>query len=454
MKSMCSAGIVTPALLAGLLMAMGAEPSAAVSKKEASVCQAHITVEPEGATLLVDGVVRDAPPILLADLASGDHLVVLRKPGFREGRFTLALAAGQKLAQHYKLERLTGLLLLLTEPPDVEVYVGGAFRGKTPFLLSDLSVGAHRLKLVKAGFKTKEIDVNLTDRTPRKEEINLVSDTGKLIVISEPPGAQVKLNGVSKGISPCECDRVPEGNVTLELTLEGYDAYLDNVKAAAGQAQKINVALKAIPSELEIVSIPPKARIYVNNEFRGEAPVTIRDLKPGSHRARAELMAHDTMARDVEVKPAAKITEEFRLEQNVGAIHVTTEPAGVNILLNGKEMGVTPVRGSETNRISDALKIEKVPAGKHELSVSMKQYAAKPVTVIVEKDKAISRHFKLERHFVPDYEVHTTAGVVRGVLVCADKDNVKLEVAPGVFKVISANKVKNQRPLAGHSRPE
>ncbi len=429
------------------LLAIGVLGAHGAIRRETPSCQVSITAEPDGATLIVDDVPRGSTPAVLTDLELGEHLIILRKPGFREGRFTLSLAPGQNLVQQYRLDPLTGLLLLRSDPPEAEVYVGGAFRGKTPLLLTDLPLGTHRIRFNKSGFRSKEIDVSLTDRTPRKEEITLSADTGKLLVVSHPAGAQVKLNGIFKGVTPCACDGVQEGNVTVEVTLDGYQPWKDTVRVAAGQEQKMEISLPVIPSELQVVSLPPKARIYLNNQFRGETPLTLRDLPPGTYRVRAELPGHDIQARDVLIQPASQVVEEFRLQPNVGSIYVTTEPPGAKVFLDGKEVGTTASKPDGTNRVSEALLIANVPIGRHELSVSLKQYAARPVTVTVEKDKAVSQHVKLERHFVPDYEVNTTRGIIRGVLVWVHDGNVKLEVAPGVFRVIPAAKIKTQRPL-------
>jgi hypothetical protein len=222
---------------------------------------------------------------------------------------------------------------------------------------------------------------------------------------------------------------------------------MDNLKIIPGETQKVDAVLKPIPAELEVVSIPPKARIYVNNEFKGEAPVTIRTLAPGSYRVRAELQGHDIIFRDIEIKAATKITEEFRLAENVGAIYISTEPPGVKILVDGKETGITVAKGGETNLVSDICKIEKVSVGRHEVKLTKKSFDEKTISLVVEKDKIVSQHVRLEYRFVPDYEVITTTGVVRGRLIWIHEGSVKMEVAPGVFRAIPVNNIKNKRPL-------
>ena len=126
-------------------------------------------------------------------------------------------------------------------------------------------------------------------------------------------------------MTPLTVDRIPEGEATLEMTLEGCEPYKQTVKLAAGEAQELRAVLKPIPAELKVVSIPPGARIYIDTQFRGEAPVTAKDLAPGSYRVRAELVAHEPVARTVELTRAQKLVEEFRLESNSGLFQLISK---------------------------------------------------------------------------------------------------------------------------------
>ena len=72
-------------------------------------------------------------------------------------------------------------------------------------------------------------------------------------------------------------------------------------------------ALDREPPELTFVSSPPRARIYVDGELIGEAPVT-RNVTPGRHRARAELTGSIPLELFVDAVAGSRETVEFELD--------------------------------------------------------------------------------------------------------------------------------------------
>ena len=68
-----------------------------------------------------------------------------------------------------------------------------------------------------------------------------------------------------------------------------------------------------IPAEDNFIfSLPDKARVYLDNDYRGETPLELDGLKAGQHRLRVEKAGFDPMARNVTLARGAKATEEFR----------------------------------------------------------------------------------------------------------------------------------------------
>ncbi len=416
-------------------------------------CQVRVTTEPEGALISCDGVMRDTAPLVITDLAPGEHLIVASKQGYNDARHAITLTkAGQRMAVELKLEPILGLILIVSEPSGATVELDGANRGETPLLLTDLPLGSYRVKLTCSGYREQEIDLKVESRIPHKETVIMASNSATLELSSEPTGAKVVLNGVDRGTTPCVLDQIPEGESTLELALEGCEPYTQDLKLHAGERQTLKAVLKPIPAKLTLVSIPTGARIYVNNQFQGESPLTLSDLEPGSYRLRAELPAHETVARTVFVERAGNTTEEFRLTPNCGALEVVTAPAGVKVFVDGKEAGTTTAKLGETDRVSDALHIELVPIGTRRVMLTKKGFFTKEVPVVVERDKTATVHQSLKRRFIPNCEVRTATDVIRGVLIEVDpQGNVKLEVRPGIMRTIEAKDVISRRVLRGNA---
>lgn len=417
-------------------------------EEDNQLCQIRITTDPVGATVSLDGETGSPSPLLLANIKPGEHLITSQKEGFKTHRQTVTLIEGQRIALDINLEPLTGLLLVHTEPQGAEVSINGADRGQTPLLITDLTMDKHRIQLSLPGYITKTIEVNILNRSPLKIAETLTPNSATLILDSDPSGADIILNGVSKGKTPATITRIPGGDSTLELTYEGCKPYKKTIKLSAGQEETLSAVLSPIPAKLAIVTIPDKARIYINNQFKGESPIILDNVAPGTYRIRADLKGCEPVARDIELKMAENRTEELRLVGNCGQVQITTEPAGITVFVGGKPRGVTSFKEDETDRVSQPLTIDMIPEGEQEVILTHKQYFPSKFMANIERDKTITIHKVMKRRFIPDYEVRTSSDIYKGVLIQIDPEgSVKLEIRPGIVKTIPGNEIKVKKPL-------
>jgi len=432
-------------LAAGLLLAISC---ARETEPPPPVGRLQITSDPPKATVLIDRQVRGETPLTLPKVPVGQHLITVRKQGFVDAWQTTELLGQDTREIECKLEPLTGLLLLQSSPSNADVTVNGVALGSTPLLVSTLPIGTHRIKIASPGYQPKEVEVLLEDRSPVRKQVDLVSDSASLTVETDAEGASIRINGIDHGGSPCTVDRIPEGEATVELHADGYSPLVQKIKLAAGETQKIKLPMTPIPAALKIISIPDKARVYVNNEPRGQTPLELADLAPGKYRVRVEMDGYDPDARDVELARGSRKSEEFRLTSNVGKLELITEPDRVTVLLDGKKIGETKAKADATTNISDPLPVDAIPAGEHELRLVRKGYVEIKQKIQVEQGKTLPLNVKLTRRFVPDCLVVTIHGAeFRGMLDAASDDAIRLETAPGVMSTIPVKDVRYQRVI-------
>ncbi|OVE75380.1 hypothetical protein BVX97_04725 [bacterium E08(2017)] len=437
-------------------MVMSALLYSPAQDEDSQLASLHIKANPSGASITFDGRGPYPAPYLASGIEPGDHLIVITKDGYKTHRQTITLSAGQRVPLEINLAPLTGLLLVHTEPEGMNVTLDDADQGVTPLLLTSIELGKYKVKLSKPGYISKTLDVNIDSRMPKRIRENLIPNSATLVLDSSPSGAKITLNGVSHGVTPKIIREIPGGASTLELEYDGYELYKKPLQLAAGQKASVVAELKAIPSKLTVVSIPPKARVYINNQFKGEAPVTIEDMEPGSIRVRGELPGYETTARTIELGRASDVTEELRLDGNCGQIQIITQPAGITVFVDGHEKGVTSFKDDETDRISNPLTIELIPEGERVIKLVGKQHFPASFKVMVERGKTTTiSPKKLRRRFIPDIEIRTATGVYQGVLVMQSPDgSIKIETKPGIFKVIEGKDIKVKRPLRAPSLKE
>lgn len=432
-----------------LLIALLCITQLSMAKKDIPPCQIRVSSQPAGAAVTCDGSLYENTPLTISNIQPGEHLIILKKHGHHEARRTVRLEQSQKIALDVPLNPVNALLLVHSAPSGANIQIDGADKGQTPTFITDLPLGKYRMRLSAPGYMSKEIDLVLNDRTPISVNVALISDSATLILSSEPVGARVIINGIDKNITPCTIPNITQGNVDLELRMEGYKPYNRLIKLAAGQEETVSAFMEPIPAKLTVISIPPGARIYIDNQFRGESPVIINDVDPGGLcRMRAELAGHDIMVRTITLQNADDKVEEFRLERNSGLLYLTTEPPDVTVTIDEKEIGTTIASTNGTSPVSQTFKVEDLTPGKHTIRLSKKRYFNEEFSIKAEIGEIITKHQKLKREFKPDYEVRTTTDVYKGVLITIDTiGNVKLEIRPGIIKTITAEEIKSRKPL-------
>ena len=410
----------------------------------------RVVTEPPGATVFCNGVRYDVTPLALTRRPPGLHLIVAEKEGFRTARRSVTLLEGQRLLLELRLEPETALVRVESEPPGAEVQLNGAFRGRTPFFIHDLPFGEHRFHFEKPGYLPRDIVERFDSRPPRDLRVELVPNVGRLVARSVPAGARVRVNGAERGVTPCEIEDVAAGDVAVEIELDGFETYAETFPIAARQTREVAATLKPFPTQLSVVSLPPGARLYVNNQYRGDTPQKLTDLQPGEVRLRVEKPGYETAARTIQLRSRTPAVEEFRLTKNSGKLVVITEPPNVKVFLNGEEKGET-LPGANP-MISEPLEIDLLPPGEYRLSLLRPGFQHAPKTIRIAANAVVDVQERLARRFVPDTRVRirgASGEMIRdGMLINVLPDGaIELQLESRTIMRIEADEIISREPL-------
>lgn len=405
-----------------------------------------VQTNPEGAKVIIDGKYEGNTPLTFVSKETNKkYLVEIQNEGYNPIYKTVIIKPSITETISYALTPCTCLALITSEPSGATVTKDGIDIGITPLLITDLTFSEYNIELTLNGYKPQNYKLKVDSDTPQKLEAQLVSTFATTIVNSIPSGANIFINGSAVGVTPCTLDNIPEGNAQIKVTFDGYNDFTETVALVAGQEHEINATLEPKPSSLNIVTIPENARIYVNNQFRGTSPLEITPIDSGTYRIRAELIGHDLMARNVEIKPAETRIEEFRLQQNSGAISVVTIPSLVSIKVDGKEYTKT-VSVAESDQLSSETIVNLIPEGEHEITFSRAGYADVTLTKTITRNSVEQLGtIKLKRLFIPDFEVKTSTTTYRGMYLRDDNDFIYLETRPGITTPIEKTKIISRK---------
>ena len=183
---------------------------------------------------------------------------------------------------------------------------------------------------------------------------------------------------------------------------------------------------------------PAEAEVYINKEFQGETPLTLKDLKPGSYTVEIRSGGYRTDSRIIEIRKDVLLEIDVALQLITGFISVSTVPAEALVTLGAA--GITEA-------------VQEVPAGTYTLDVRSFGYAPYTETVTVEENMTISRTVTLApaEFAVSDFNVFRSRfnPANPGSL---GKARLSFTVtAPGKGSVIVYNSQEN--PVAGFDLP-
>ena len=413
-----------------------------------STTRVSVTSQPTGATVSVDGHDHGTTPITLFDLAPGRHHLRCRLAGYVESDRFFKTGESPFVECNETLAEEKGLLLLRTEPEGCSILIDGVSVGQTPRLITHLAAkDTYSVRLRKAGYQDQTISVRFEGRKPLVRTETMVLASGVISIASEPPGAEVTVNGIERGTTPVEVSGVPKGRATVKFHLDGFEDETRELSVNAGDRQTLQIALKGLPGTLRLSSVPDGARFYVNEESRGKGPVTMTGLKPGDYTVRAELDGYGTQTKTVTIENGASLAEEFRLSNVMGRLEVRTSPVGAHLTFDGRPLGVT--KSSDPNaELSDVFAIEDVSEGEHTLVVRKDGYTESVRHPKVLSEKTAQTNVRLKRIFRPDTEIVTARGSYKGVLVSVNSDYVVLEVSPGINRSFSRDEIRRMESIA------
>ncbi len=353
-----------------------------------------VVVSPSGAgELFVDGASRGpllaGTPKTLKSMPSGEHLIVVRSEAgeFRQTATLLAGDVNVVTAVFATAAVQMGKLKLEIEAPQsqggyaptaAEVYVDGAqlsdAAGRGPI---SLRAGvAHDVRVTKAGHDEKKFSVDIKAGETAVRPVRLELALGQVAITSEPPGAEVSVNGHRVGVTPMSTsDLDPQKVARISLRLNGYLSVTKNVSFEKGLEQHLDVALVAGKDgkEGELVD-----------------PVLAKGEKPGKTASKAGKEPKEVKEpKDPKEKTAAKAgtdsgkpvfpsdglaavsfggdSKEKSSAQETGYLIANTQP-WARVFIDGKDTG-------KTTPIAPRSKLEIKP-GKHTVTfvVSGKKY--------------------------------------------------------------------------------
>ena len=204
-----------------------------------------LSSQPAGAQVLVDGTAMATTPAEL-ELGAGERLVELRLAGYNAWRDTVTVLADQPLSlPEIALVQADGRVELVTDPAGAAVSVNGEYQGATPLTLGLRPGRTHAITLTKPGYESETRELSVEADSGRRLEIPLTAQLGVVEVVSDPPAAEIYVNGELGGVTPAQLSLLAVAH-DLEVRLDGYASQSTTVTPRTGFSQRWQTALVAL----------------------------------------------------------------------------------------------------------------------------------------------------------------------------------------------------------------
>jgi len=230
-----------------------------------------------------------------------------------------------------------------------------------------------------ASSTTYELKVKANKKKAKVDD----SKKGMAVFNIKPSNAMLLIDGqIVDGYSGAYTLSLPYG--THYYTVKLKDFSINNqVVHIDKNAKNINVDLTEYFAKVSISCPTEDAELSINGEQKGVGRWGGMVI-PGKYTIEASKEGCHSQTRQIELKDNNEVSVDFtKLKTITGSLRVDYEPAGADVLLNGKKVGVTP------------LVLKELQVGDYQIEVKKEYYASAAFTVKLQEDGFVQEKGKL-----------------------------------------------------------
>lgn len=329
-------------------------------------------------------------------IQKGDWKVIIKKDGYE-------LASRVIKVKRTRRTQETFMPLVKKEQPAVlevradadrnafnaEVWVDGQLQGKIPVTLK-LNDGRHLVEVKKEDFEVfsqwvsvkegERVNINPMLREVKKQEV------GSILVNSDVNDAEIYLDGnLQDGKTPAVLPSIPAGPHVVEVRKAPALPWRQTVQVEANKTVKVTAALQATiggqGGNIRVLSNVEGAKVFLDGDERGEAPIDLKDVKPGEHVV--EIRAPGFITREERVTVAAGAASVLKLDlqsdgaTSVGTVKIVSPVPEAQVHIDGEKIGGVPQE-------------KQLSTGEHFVVVSKPGFKRFETKLVIEEGKVIT----------------------------------------------------------------
>ena len=312
-----------------------------------------VNSDPPDAQVFLDGKDLGAlTPAVIEKVSAGEkHEIRVVKKGFKPWAEAVEPEDDKSVAVEASLERLLATIVVKSTPSGAAVFLDDReVPGSTPLELRDISADdVCKIEVRKKGYAAGVQTVTLKPGERREVEVALKPLFGEIRLASDPPGAEVYLNG--RGVArktPTRLSGLSPGKYKVKLKKEGYKVWEEEVVVRASESLDLpGVRLQEAFGKLNL-DVSPWAEVYYRGKKLGDTPLARIPFQEGTHKLilrnpilKIEKAITVKIEADKVTRQSVNLTEGIK-----GKLKIKVTP-WAHVYVDGKPKGTTPLEPLE-----------------------------------------------------------------------------------------------------------
>ena len=246
-----------------------------------------------------------------------------------------------------------GSLKITSTLPDATIYLDGKNIGKTPYEMSQILIGEHRVSVKYKNYNSPTKSVNICKG--QKEEVHFEIPHGSLALTSNPPEAKIYIDGQYVGVTPKYIPALWPGNHTVKFEYNNHWYESETKTVTIAHDKHSELSLNKECGSL-YVSSNQSARLYINDKEVGDTPMKLSAIWVGEYTVTVKHSSGETQTKTINITKGKETKVNF--EKADGSLFVTSIPDNATVIIDGKSVGKTP------------LYMPKILSGEHKVTVT------------------------------------------------------------------------------------
>ena len=194
---------------------------------------------------------------------------------------------------------------------------------------------------------------------------------GSIAIDCERIDATVFLDGKKLVGPPVPVQTVSAGNHQLVVVAPDAEVFVETVKVEPGMTTQVAVKLSDLSGGIAVNTDPPGAMVAIDGRDVGESPVEIKNASRGKHVISARMRGFVQREKEVDLKYGEELSVFLRMRKKEAVFSVFSFPSGADVFLDGKKVGVTPLKLKQFTPGTYKLKVLREKGFEHEQEITL-----------------------------------------------------------------------------------